>query len=143
MSCEGEAATILKESGHKLTPQRLMVVTALRHAPGHVSAAAILEQVQHAYPYVDVSTVYRTLAVLKELHLATETDMGAGEMAYEWNIGEGHHHLICRRCGGVQQLGHGVVDKLSSRLSEDYGFSADIEHLAIFGVCQTCASHTK
>jgi Fur family transcriptional regulator, ferric uptake regulator len=143
MSCENEAATILRESGHKLTPQRLLVVSALRHAATHMSAAQLLEQVQSVYPYVDVSTVYRTLAVLKDLHLATETDMGGGELTYEWSSGEGHLHLICRRCGGVQQLRHGVLDQLSGSLREDYGFAADLEHLAIFGVCQTCAAGAR
>ena len=138
MSCEGEAATILRESGHKLTPQRLMVVSALRHANGHLSATQILAEVQQAYPYVDVSTVYRTTAMLKDLHLVTETHMGNGELTYEWSSGDGHHHLICRHCGSVQQLAHSVLDDLSARLSGDYGFAADIEHVAIFGICEAC-----
>lgn len=140
MSCEGEAVTILRESGHKLTPQRLMVVSALRHANCHLSAAQILEEVQRVYPYVDVSTVYRTTAMLKDLHLITETDMGGGELTYEWASGEGHHHLVCRRCGHEQQLEHGALDRLSQRLLDEYGFRADIEHLPIFGICQQCAA---
>lgn len=138
MSCEGEAAAILRESGHKLTPQRLMVVSALRHAEGHVTAAQVLEHVQRSYPYVDVSTVYRTMSVLKELHLVTETDMGSGELAYEWAAGERHHHLICRRCGGVQQLDHAALDRLTETLERERGFQADMAHIAIFGVCRDC-----
>jgi Fur family ferric uptake transcriptional regulator len=115
-----------------------MVVTALRHADGHRTAAQVLEEVQHAYPYVDISTVYRTMAVLKELHLVSETDMGAGELAYEWSADDPHHHLICRDCGTVQQLDPEALDKLAQALSGDYGFRADIEHIAIFGLCRTC-----
>lgn len=142
MSCEQEAVSILRESGHKLTPQRLMVVTALRHGARHMSATQILEQVQLAYPYVDVSTVYRTMAVLKALHRVTETDMGAGEMAYEWITSERHHHLICRRCGRVQQLDNGQIDRLARTLQDTYGFQADIDHLAIFGLCLPCQQAT-
>jgi Fur family ferric uptake transcriptional regulator len=138
MNCEAEAATLLRASGHKLTPQRLMVVTALRHADGHRTAAQVLEEVQHVYPYVDISTVYRTMSVLKELHLVSETDMGAGELAYEWSAGDPHHHLICRGCGTVQQLDPQALDRLSQTLAGDYGFRADIEHIAIFGLCKNC-----
>jgi Fur family ferric uptake transcriptional regulator len=140
MSCEGEAVAILRRSGHKLTPQRLMVVSALRHAAGHQTAAQILEQVQRAYPYVDISTVYRTMAVLKELRLVTETDMGGGELAYEWATDEPHHHLICHRCGAVQQVDHAVLDRLAERLVSDYGFHADMQHFAIFGACNACSA---
>jgi len=138
MSCEDEAVAILRDSGHKLTPQRLMVVSALRHAEGHVTAAQVLEQVQRSYPYVDVSTVYRTMSVLKELHLVTETDMGSGELAYEWAAGEPHHHLICRGCGAVQQLDHVALDRLTETIEREHRFRADIAHIAIFGLCASC-----
>ena len=138
MSGEGDAAAMLRESGHKLTPQRLMVVSALRQAEGHVTAAQVLEQVQRAYPYVDISTIYRTMAVLKELHLVSETDMGAGELAYEWTSGDPHHHLICRRCGSVQQLENAALDRLVGSLQSEHGFEADLDHLAIFGICREC-----
>ena len=61
-----------------------MILSALRHAGVHLSAAQILEQVRESYPYVDVSTVYRTLTVLKQMRLVSETDMGGGEYIYEW-----------------------------------------------------------
>jgi Fur family ferric uptake transcriptional regulator len=138
VSWEGDAAEILRESGHKLTPQRLMVVSALRQTEGHLTAAQVLEQVQRTYPYVDISTVYRTMSVLKELHLVSETDMGAGELAYEWTSGDPHHHLICRRCGTVQQLDNAALQRLATSLRVEHGFQADIDHIAIFGVCRAC-----
>jgi len=118
-----------------------MVVSALRHADGHRTAAQVLDEVQRAYPYVDISTVYRTMAVLKELHLVSETDMGAGELAYEWSAGDPHHHLICRSCGTVRQLDPQALDRLAQTLAGDYGFRADIEHIAIFGLCEICQAN--
>jgi Fur family ferric uptake transcriptional regulator len=138
MSCEGEAVTILRESGQKLTPQRLMVVTVLRHADGHLSANQILDQVQRNYPYVDISTVYRTVSMLKELHLVTETNLRGGELTYEWASGARHHHLICRECGAMQQLDDGALHELAQQFFDLYGFQADIDHFAILGLCKGC-----
>ena len=90
----------------------MMILTSLRHAKGHLSAADIFEEVKAAYPYVDISTVYRTLTVLKDMRLISETHMGGGDATFEWVASERHHHLICRQCDGVTLLAHKYLEKL-------------------------------
>lgn len=138
VSCEEQTAEILRRAGHKVTPQRMMILRALRHAKGHVSAAQIAEQVRSAYPFVDVSTVYRTLDVLKRMRLATSTDMGSGDVMFEWAPEEPHHHLICASCGDVAELDHTYFDGFADRLRDEFGFAADLHHFAIFGLCREC-----
>ncbi len=139
MSCQSETVQVLRERGHKATPQRLMILSALRHADGHLTAGDIFAQVRTDYPYVDVSTVYRTLNVLKELRLVTETNMGTGDTAYEWMRNqERHHHLICRQCSGVASLDDRFLEAVSAQIMMDNGFRADIDHFAIFGLCAEC-----
>ena len=139
MSCETETVQVLRERGHKATPQRLMILSALRHGEGHVTAGEIFEQVRMGYPYVDISTVYRTLGVLKELRLVSETDMGTGDTAYEWVRQQGrHHHLICRECGAVASLDHHYLEDLGAEIMAESAFKPDIDHFAIFGLCAAC-----
>ena len=138
MSCEEETAELLRRAGHKLTPQRLLIVRALRHADGHMSAAQIADQVHGQYPFVDVSTVYRTLDVLKRMRLATETDMGSGDAVFEWAPEQPHHHLICTSCDAVAELDHSYLECLSGRIEADFRFAPDLHHFAIFGLCSEC-----
>lgn len=138
MSCEEKTAQAIKESGHRLTPQRLMILSAIRHAPGHITVAEILQTVKESYPYLDVSTVYRTLGVLKQMRLVTETDMGGGESRYEWVDHVRHHHLICRQCDRVILLDHKYLENLGAEVMSDYGFQAYIDHVALFGLCHEC-----
>jgi Fur family ferric uptake transcriptional regulator len=138
MSCETETVDVLRGSGHKMTPQRMMILTSLRHAQGHLTAADIYERVKQAYPYVDISTVYRTLTVLKEMRLISETHMGGGDATFEWVATERHHHLICRKCDGVTQLDHRHLEQLGTQIARDVGFRADLDHFAIFGLCAAC-----
>jgi Fur family transcriptional regulator, ferric uptake regulator len=138
MSCEDETAELLRRAGHKMTPQRLLILRALRHAEGHVSAAQIAEQVREEYPFVDVSTVYRTLDVLKRMRLATATDMGAGDAMFEWAPEQPHHHLICTSCGVVAELDHSYLECLSGRIQTEFSFEPDLHHFAIFGLCREC-----
>lgn len=139
MSCETETVQVLRQSGHKATPQRLMILSALRHADGHLTANDIFDQVLQDSPYVDISTVYRTLTVLKELRLVSEIDMGSSEYSYEWVHHRGrHHHLICRNCGAVASLDHTYLENLSAEILAESGFKPDIDHFAIFGLCGDC-----
>ncbi len=139
MSCEAETAQLLRQTGYKLTPQRLMVLSVVRHQPGHLTAGDIFERVKKLYPYVDISTVYRTMAVLKDLKLVNETDMGTGDTTFEWAGDDRHHHLICRSCGAITSLDHAYLSRLGQDLMVEHGFRADLEHLAIFGACRACA----
>lgn len=138
MSCEAETVRLLRQTGYKLTPQRLMVLSVVRHQPGHLTASAIFERVKSLYPYVDISTVYRTMAVLKDLKLVHETDMGTGDTTYEWAGQDRHHHLICRGCGAISSLDHDFLARLGNDLVNQHSFRADLEHLAIFGYCRDC-----
>ncbi|MFN0146679.1 MAG: Fur family transcriptional regulator [Dehalococcoidia bacterium] len=138
MTCEEETADLLRRAGHKLTPQRMMILRALRHTGGHATAARITEQVREQYPFVDVSTVYRTLDVLKRMRLATATDMGGGDYVFEWSPEQPHHHIICSSCGQVQELDHVYLTELEGRLQADFGFEPDLHHFAIFGLCREC-----
>ena len=138
MSCEDETAEMLRRAGHKLTPQRLMILRALRHSSGHVTAPQLAEQVREVYPFVDVSTVYRTLDVLKRMRMVTATDMGSGDYVFEWAAEGQHHHLICSACNDVMDLDHAHLDELAERLRSEFGFAPDLHHFAIFGVCREC-----
>lgn len=103
-----------------------------------MSAAQIADQVRDDYPFVDVSTVYRTLDVLKRMRLATSTDMGAGDVVFEWAPEETHHHLICSSCGHVEEIGHAYLVGLENGVRRDFGFEPDMHHFAIFGLCREC-----
>lgn len=107
-----------------------------------MSAEEIHQRVKEHYPFVDISTVYRTLQLLKRLRIVTETDLGGGRVRYELSQQERHHHLVCRQCGKTFPLDDEVIEPLRSTLTDVYGFAADMEHFAIFGHCRPCRADT-
>ncbi len=138
MSCEAEIATALRGAGQKVTPQRMLILGCVRHIGGHITATQILNTVRISYPFIDASTVYRTLAVAKDLRLVSETNLGSGDNLFEWIDTERHHHLICRACGSVSSLEERQLDILATAVEHETGFRADIDHIAIFGTCSEC-----
>ena len=138
MSCENNIVQTLKDAGHRPTPQRLMIFSAVRHSRGHVTASEVLESVKESYPYIDLSTVYRTLDMYKQMHLKSGTNLGGESYAYEWIDQTGHHHLVCKVCENITELNETFMDHLSAEIDEKFGFKSDIEHFAIFGTCEKC-----
>ena len=138
MPCEEKMLQTLREYGHRPTPQRLMIMSAVRHSDDHVTAAEALERVKESYSYMDLSTVYRTLDMLKQMRLVSETDMGSGTYAYEWLEQDRHHHLICNGCERIELLDDEFLEALGSEIMDSYGFEADMNHIALFGLCHEC-----
>jgi Fur family ferric uptake transcriptional regulator len=134
MSCEKETAVVIREAGQKVTPQRVLILSALRHSGQHVTATNIIDELKAAHPYIDASTVYRTLASATDMGLVSETDMGSGESEFEWIGKDRHHHLICRSCGGVTSLDNSYLDGLATLLYEEAGFRADLGHSRLASV---------
>ena len=121
-----------------MTPQRLMIVSAIENSNDHISAEEIYSQVVDKYPNVNISTIYRTLELLEQLGLVTETDLGGGRVRYHPADKGHHHHLICQECGAVIDLDESVLSPLKDALRRKYEFIADLRHLGIFGRCVKC-----
>ena len=138
MEQHGDIISKLSEQGYRLTPQRMMVLSAIENSDNHISAEEIYAQVIAKYPHVNISTVYRTLELLKRLGLVTETDLGGGRVRYHPADKGHHHHLVCQECGRIIDLDESVLSSLRSALLREYNFSADLRHLAIFGRCAKC-----
>lgn len=128
----------LRANGVRLTPQRVMILNILFESDGHLTAEHIFERARVSYPYLDLSTVYRTLEFLCDRHITTETDLGGGQKVYELVGEQPHHHLVCRVCGQMIEADHALFEPLQRALMERYGFAADILHFAVFGVCESC-----
>jgi len=128
----------LAEQGYRLTPQRLMILSAIEESDSHISAEEIHARIVARYPNVNISTVYRTLELLKRLGLVTETDLGEGRVRYHPAEKGHHHHLVCQECGAIIDLDESLLAPLKSALLREYKFSADLKHLAILGCCVNC-----
>ena len=128
----------LSRQGYRLTPQRMMILSAIESSDHHISAEEIYAQVVAKYPNVNISTVYRTLELLKRLGLVTETDLGEGRVRYHPAEKGHHHHLVCQECGAIIDLDESMLAQLKNALLREYKFSADLRHLAILGHCVNC-----
>lgn len=138
MKQPGDIISKLSEQGYRLTPQRVMILSAIEDSNDHISAEEIYAQIVAKYPQVNISTVYRTLELLKRLGLVTETDLGGGRVRYHSAEKGHHHHLVCQECGAIIDLDESTLARLQDVLLHRYNFSARLSHVAILGRCANC-----
>jgi Fur family ferric uptake transcriptional regulator len=128
----------LSRQGYRLTPQRMMILSAIESSDEHISAEEIYTQVVAKYPNINISTVYRTLELLKQLGLLYEIDLGGGCVGYHPEGRGHHHHLICRKCGAIIDVNESVLFPVQAILLQAFNFKAELKHLAILGLCSKC-----
>lgn len=138
MSCESDTIKTIRSADQRMTPQRLLLMSAIRHAGEHVNINQIHDEVRKTYPFINVSTIYRNVAILTELRLISETYKIDGETLYEWIGDHTHIHMMCRHCNEMIQIDDAYLNSLKLEVKEDFGFNIDIDHLAISGLCNKC-----
>ena len=127
----------LRERRFRITPQREMIIDALLSEGHHLTAEEVYTQVQTRTSAVNVATIYRTLDMLVEQGIASRTDLG-GQAIYA-PAGHGPHiHLVCRHCSYVIDADADILAALDEHLRRDHGFTADLRHISLFGVCADC-----
>ena len=128
----------LSEKGYRMTPQRMMILSVIENSADHISAEEIYAQVADRYPHVNISTVYRTLELLKKLDMVYEIDLGEGRIRYHAEGSGHHHHLVCQSCNRVIDIDEATLSSLRDILLRDYDFDAELRHVGIFGICKDC-----
>ncbi len=129
---------LLRKRGYRLTPQRFMIMSVIQEAQEHLSIEQIAERVQERNPYVSLSTVYRTLELLRELGLVRESHLPGEQPRYEIADGKAHHHLMCRKCHAVIHLDEQLLGNLHEKLQEEYLFHNLTLDLVGTGFCRAC-----
>jgi len=126
----------LHERGMRMTPQRQLVLDAVRTL-GHATPEQICAQVQRFAPAVNITTVYRTLDLLDRIGLVRHTHLGHGAPTYSAQEHQ-HVHLVCHSCGAVTEVPRELMDGLAADLADRLGFALDVSHLALSGLCTDC-----
>ncbi|GAA1930658.1 Fur family transcriptional regulator [Nocardioides marmoribigeumensis] len=127
----------LRAQGYRLTPQRELVLAAVERL-GHGTPDEILHAVREQSEAVNISTIYRTLELLESLGLVRHTHLSDRAPTYHSTTGPDHVHLKCRSCGEVTEADPELFAPMLESLTVEHGFTVDLGHLTVFGLCGTC-----
>jgi Fur family transcriptional regulator, stress-responsive regulator len=130
--------TTLRSRGQRVTPQRLVIHDALVELDRHVTADEVHAAVSERLPNVSAPTVYATLELFEELGIVRRINLAAGAALYDPRPDD-HHHLVCVRCGRVEDVDAGVDMTGALRAASRRGFRADHAEVVVYGLCSDCA----
>ena len=85
---------VLRDKGGRLTPQRLAMLRIIAKSEGHPSAEQIYEQIKADFPTTSLSTIYKTLSLLKDLGEVLELNLASVGSRYDGNTPYPHPHVI-------------------------------------------------
>lgn len=128
----------LKDNHYRITPQRLAILTVLAASKGHPSVEAIYEEVKPTFPTTSLATVYKNVAVLKELNQVLELGFSDDSNRYDGNKPYDHPHVVCTVCKKILDPEISALADMTQELMHATGFTITRHRLDFFGICPDC-----
>jgi Fe2+ or Zn2+ uptake regulation protein len=136
-----DAADLLRRHGLQVTAQRLAVVRAVSDG-AHGTADDVAEAVRTEIGAISRQAVYDALGVLVEKGLVRRIAPSGSPARYETRVGDNHHHLICRGCGGIVDVDCAVGSAPCLDPLHDHGYEVDEAEVIYWGRCPACRTET-
>lgn len=132
----------LKNAGLKATLPRLKVLSLFENSKErHLSAEDIYKVMINSGEDVGLATVYRVLTQFEQAGLLIRHHFEGGKAVFELNAGGHHDHIVCIKCGRVEEFYDAEIEKRQESAAESLGFKMQDHSLTIYGVCskQPCS----
>ena len=136
---------ILKENTLKFTKQRELVLKFLYDNDGHFTPEDIYNQLKQENPNINIgiATVYRTLSLLENSHIASSISFGVQGKKYELGLKKHHDHLICTKCGEIIEFFDEIIEQRQEDIAKKFNFQMTDHTMKIVGLCENCQKTAK
>ena len=140
-----EAERIIREAGHRLTPQRQLLLDLLRERKMFLDAEQIYELTRQHEGDTSLATVYRTLQLFVELGLIEARYLDPDHKREYYRIAGGleFHYMTCRGCGVMVPIDPDIVHEVSLKWANDNGLTLLTAHACYTGYCVECTEKRK
>jgi Fur family transcriptional regulator, ferric uptake regulator len=128
----------LRTTGRRLTGQRQLLLQLLEEHGGHLDAHELFRLASEQNPRLSLSTVYRTMNLLRDLGFVNEVHLGEEHHHYELRPSSEHCHVVCMNCGKVVEIGCELVEQLKANVVEQYDFEITDAQVDLVGLCGEC-----
>src|SRR5277367_4860527 len=121
----------LRNAGLKVTLPRLKILDILADGSArHMSAEDIYKKLLVSNEDIGLATVYRVLTQFEAAGLVTRHHFEGGMAVFELNQGGHHDHMVCIKCGHVDEFEDETIEKRQREKAESLGYRL-IEHSLI------------
>ncbi|MDH5327783.1 MAG: ferric iron uptake transcriptional regulator [Gammaproteobacteria bacterium] len=133
------ASKELRDAGLKATTPRIKILEILEAAENpHMSAEDVYKQLLESGDDVGVATVYRVLTQFESAGLVNRHHFEGGNSVYELNQGNHHDHILCVKCGRVDEFVDQLIEERQKVIAAEAGYTITDHTLCIYGICKDC-----
>lgn len=132
-------ADAIRSAGLRATEPRRAVLDVLRERP-HVRADDVLARVLAVVPGTSLQSVYNVLGDFADAGLVRRIEPAGHPMLFELRVDDNHHHLICTRCGAVEDVDCVTGHAPCLTPSDAHGYEIAVAEVTFWGVCGACAA---
>jgi Fur family ferric uptake transcriptional regulator len=131
----------LKQRGVRLTRQRQILLDLIDQSGQHLDAEQLFKLAREKDPKLNRVTVYRTLKLLKAGGLVDELDLmhhDGDQHYYETRLKQEHAHVICLRCGKIEEFFGDLLQQMRDQIASHFGFEIVLARTEVGGYCSHC-----
>jgi len=129
----------LKDAGLKITLPRVKILKTLENSViRHVSAEDVYRMLLDNDEEIGLATVYRVLTQFEEAGLVTRHHFEGGHSVFELSPEAHHDHIVCVKCGRVEEFADREIEQRQDAIAESMGFELTDHQLNMYGHCPDC-----
>ena len=129
----------LRKAGLKVTLPRMKILDILEHTSSrHQSAEDVYKALLDTGEDIGLATVYRVLTQFEAAGLVTRHHFEGGHSIFELNEGSHHDHIVCVKCGQVDEFIDETIEKRQKAIAADLGYELTDHCLYMYGICKKC-----
>jgi len=129
----------LKNAGLKITLPRLKILQLLESSTvHHLSAEDVYKLLLAKGEEIGLATVYRVLTQFEGAGLVVRHHFEGGHSVFELSTDDHHDHIVCVKCGRVEEFHDDEIEERQRVVAEKLGFELTDHNLNMYGLCQGC-----
>lgn len=129
----------LRNAGLKVTLPRVKIMQILEASDArHMSAEDVYKALRDADEDVGLATVYRVLTQFEAAGLVMRHHFEGGHSVFEMMTEDHHDHIVCTKCGKVEEFYDEVIENQQKKQAEMKGYTISDHSLYIYGLCKDC-----
>src|SRR5690606_38998923 len=109
----------------------------------HMSAEDMYKALLESGEEIGLATVYRVLTQFEDAGLVTRHHFEGGHSMFEMNEGDHHDHILCVKCGRVDEFVDEGIEKRQEQIAKEAGYEMTDHSLYIYGICPDCRKSIK
>ncbi len=150
-SIQSEQSANLKNMGLKVTVPRLKILDLFQRlssvdgvpARRHLSAEEVYKLLLEEDSDVGLATVYRVLTQFEAAGILVRHHFDEGGATYELRGGLHHDHIVCMRCGRVEEFLDPEIEDAQRKIASRFGYEMTDHSLVLYGVCEECRQKSE